>query len=286
MFAVTIGEVGLQVAALIRAGHWVHFLPAYSHLFLATMVVTTSWVGWSVSRAPGARHDVGGIFQGEFLVLLVDVMLVVVYFILVRSVEFAGEKSTPHIGAESTVTFWLVMIFVLYSAWDVLTKIVLYLKYREKFEGKWFRNYGSRMIPTLVGLLLVYSTKRMVDSADSVHVITADLALLFVILFFRSLKDLFSLWLKQTTAGFKRLAMLKWPLARTAVCATGLLLGNLWTACSWPLPASIVRAIETTPASEKERPETLPGDATQAPERVEPGSPNKGTASALPRKSN
>lgn len=285
MFAVTIGEVGLQVAALIRAGHWVHFLPAYSHLFLATMVVTTSWVGWSVSRAPGARHDVGGIFQGEFLVLLVDVMLVVVYFILVRSVEFAGEKSTPYIGTESTVTFWLVMIFVLYFAWDVLTKVVLYLKYRPKLEGKWLPNYGSRMIPTFVGLLLVYATKRIVDSADSVHVITADLALLFVILFFRSLKDVFSLWLKQTTTGLKRIAMLKWPLARTAVCAIGLLLGNLWTACSWPLPAGMVRAIETTPALEKEHLQTLPGDAKQGPERIAPEPRDESEASTVPKKS-
>ena len=32
MFAVTIGEVGLQVAGLVQAKHYVHYLPFYSHL--------------------------------------------------------------------------------------------------------------------------------------------------------------------------------------------------------------------------------------------------------------
>src|SRR5579862_6393754 len=92
MFAVTIGEVGLQAAALVQAGHVVHFLPAYSHLILATVMIAASWVGWTLSPSPGATQDVSGVFQPEFLVLLVDVLLVIVYFILVRRVDFTGEK--------------------------------------------------------------------------------------------------------------------------------------------------------------------------------------------------
>ena len=47
MFAITVGEIGLQTAALVQAGRPLHFLVAYSHLFLATFVVAASWVGWS-----------------------------------------------------------------------------------------------------------------------------------------------------------------------------------------------------------------------------------------------
>lgn len=87
MFAVTIGEVGLQAAALVKVGHPWHFLPAYSHLLLATVVIAASFVGWSLSPAPGAQEDVRNVLHPEFLVLLLDVFLVIVYFILVRSVD-------------------------------------------------------------------------------------------------------------------------------------------------------------------------------------------------------
>jgi hypothetical protein len=102
MFAVTIGEVGLQAAALVHVGHPAQFLPAYFHLVLATIVVATSWVGWSLSVAPGARQDVGGVFQWEFIVLIVDVSLVITYFILVRTVDFGSEGSS-HVDPASTV---------------------------------------------------------------------------------------------------------------------------------------------------------------------------------------
>jgi hypothetical protein len=91
MFALAIGEVGLQAASLVQAGNILHYLPAYSHLFLATIVIATSWVGWSLSWAPGGRADVTGIFQWEFVILLLDVALVIVYFILVRTINF-GES--------------------------------------------------------------------------------------------------------------------------------------------------------------------------------------------------
>ena len=72
MFAVTIGEVGLQVASLVQAKHYIHFLPFYFHLLLATIVITSSWVGWSLSQAPGARRDVKGVFTWGFVTLLLD----------------------------------------------------------------------------------------------------------------------------------------------------------------------------------------------------------------------
>src|SRR4051812_7548266 len=87
MFAVTIGEVGLQVASLVQAKHYAHFLPFYSHLLLAIIVITSSWVGWSLSQAPGNRRDVDGVFTWGFWTLLLDVFLVITYFIMVRTVE-------------------------------------------------------------------------------------------------------------------------------------------------------------------------------------------------------
>lgn len=106
MFAVAIGEVGVQTATLVQAYNWIHFLPAYSHLILATIVITTSWVGWTLSPSPGAGQDVRGVLQWEFIVLLVDVFLVIVYFILVKTVDFTGEGRENHARVLLLSTFF------------------------------------------------------------------------------------------------------------------------------------------------------------------------------------
>src|SRR5205823_1317152 len=88
LFALTIAEVAIQVANVVTQGTLdASFLPAYSHLALATAIVATSWVGWSTSKAPGAQQDLDRVFSYPFVVLSVDVLLVIFYFIIVRGVD-------------------------------------------------------------------------------------------------------------------------------------------------------------------------------------------------------
>ena len=241
MFAITIGEVGLQVAALVQAGHAAHFLPAYGHLFLATIVVAASWVGWSVSLAPGARLDVRGVFQWEFIVLLLDVSLVITYFILVRTVDF-GKESSPRIDPASTVARWIFLIFLLYLFWDVITKVVIYLSKR---DGHWLRLHGSRMIPTITCLILARIVWRQVEGADLPHRLSADFALLCLVLLFRALKDLISACFPRQTTSASLLRRTRMSLASSLVCACGITLGTMATKWSWPLllPDSVVNEI-------------------------------------------
>jgi uncharacterized membrane protein (DUF485 family) len=258
MFAITIGEVGLQAAALVQAGHWVHFLPAYAHLFLATVVVATSWVGWSLSAAPGARRDVQGVFQGEFFVLLLDVSLVIVYFILVRTIDFGKEATPPRTDPASSVARWILLIFGLYLLWDILTKVVISWRdrersrkrWREHFDRSWWRSVGSRMLPTALCCILAWLMWRVVQGADRPHYLTADFALFWLVLLFRVLKELVSAYCPtppkdKLTPSPRPPMSKKSAIALTAVCALGIVLGTLWTAYSWPLPARIVTAIET-----------------------------------------
>jgi hypothetical protein len=114
MFAVAIGEVGVQTAILVQAHNWMHFLPAYFHLFLATVVIATSWVGWTLSSSPGARTDVNNVFEWEFLVLLLDVLLVVIYFILAKTVDFTGEPNVQLNASAAPESFWILVIFLVY----------------------------------------------------------------------------------------------------------------------------------------------------------------------------
>ena len=262
MFAVTIGEVGLQVAALVQAGHWAHSLPSYSHLFLATVVIATSWVGWTLSVAPGARRDVGGIFQWEFLVLLLDVTLVIVYFILARSVD----------APASTIAFWILVVFYLYLGWDILTKVILYIKYKKEstdlgksWEDRWLQNHFVRMLPTVICLVLASAIKRRIESADRPHLLTADVALLSLVLLFRALKDLFSAWVPKAKSAQpqkatpKQIAARKrWSLLWTVVCVLGIVLGVRWTTQTWPLPLPkwVVAEIETGAAGANSGAET------------------------------
>lgn len=223
MFAVAIGEVGLQTAALVRANHVAYFLPAYSHLFLATFVIATSWIGWSISVAPGNREDVKGIFQWEFLVLLLDVSLVIMYFILVRTIHFSDASIFPTIDPASAVAFWILMVFCFYLVWDIVTKVATY---RGWSEGSWLRKNGWRMAPTLACLLFAWWIWSQVGMADRVHLLSADFALLCLVLLFRALKEFVSATgLKETVLGFV-----------SAICACGLIYGVLATRNAWPLP--------------------------------------------------
>jgi len=243
MFAVAIGEVGLQSADLVRAGNWLHHLPAYSHLFLATLVISTSWVGWTLSLAPGARRDVRGIFQWEFLVLLLDVAGVIIYFILVKAVD----------APALTVASWILAIFWGYILWDVLTKVIIYWKYRPRVEGKpwyryyespWFNDFGLRILPTLLCLILAWLMRPLVQTADITHRLSADFALLSLILLYRALKEAVSAFFppstreSPTTAEEKHeiKARKKWTLLATIGCAFFMTLGTMATKYSWPLP--------------------------------------------------
>jgi hypothetical protein len=258
MFAITIGEVGLQVAALVQAGHVAHFLPAYGHLLLATVVVAASWVGWSVSLAPGARMDVRGVFQWEFIVLLLDVSLVITYFILVRTVDF-GKELSPRIDPASTVARWIFLIFLFYLVWDVITKIVIYLN---KPDGHWLRLHGSRMIPTIACLILARIVWRQVESADLPHRLSADFALLCLVLLFRALKDLISAsFPRPTTSSSPPIHRTTVSVVWSIVCLCGITLGTMATKWSWPLPLpdSVVNEINAPLPAEKDAPKPLAG---------------------------
>lgn len=241
MFAITIGEVGLQVAAVVQAGHLAHYLPAYGHLILATTMIAASWVGWSVSIAPGARQDVRGVFQWAFVVLLLDVSMVITYFILVRTVDFEKESS-PRIAPASTVAGWVFAIFLLYLVWDLITKIVMN---PGKLDRQWVRFQGSRMIPTIVCFIISLIVWWRVKSADIPHWLSEDFALFWLALLFRAAKEFMSNSFprQETSESFFRRT--KASIVWTVVCACGLAVGIVATTNSWrlPLPAHVIEEI-------------------------------------------
>jgi hypothetical protein len=283
MFAVAIGEVGLQTAALFQAGHNLRFLPAWTHLILATVVIATSWVGWTLSMAPGARRDVRGIFEWEFVVLLVDVSLVILYFILVRSVDFEKGSAVPRIAPASRIALLMLIIFALYLFWDLITKVFIFWKYRDKskkelrqhYDSLWWRTSGVRMLPSTACLVLSCITIRLVKNVDAPHMLTADFAMIAIILLFRSLKDFSSSFPKIEPDGqlspekkIERKRAALWMIG----CSIVVFLGLLWSACSFPLPARLVGDIQPI-AIEQEPPAATNAQPAAEPSKSTPPAP-------------
>jgi hypothetical protein len=262
MFAITVGEIGLQAAAVVQAKHVVHYLPAYTHLFLATFVVAASWVGWSRSVVPGARQDVEELFEWAFVVLLLDMSMVVTYFILVRTVDFGNDHK--RIDSASAVAGWHVLIFALYLAWDVVTKVLMY---ERPDDLGWWKGWCGldgalkkkrldrllRTVPTVICLFISWYLWHAFESATGERLLAADFALLSVVLLFRALKSLEgAIWEKHVAERQKRKPRrLTFRIACTAVCTIGFLLGTWLTVSSRPLPLpdSVVQDIRT-PISE------------------------------------
>jgi hypothetical protein len=234
MFAVAIGEIGLQIAMLVHYENSVHYLlPAYSHLLLATFVIAASWVGWTLSPSPGARHDVTAVFEVEFFVLLIDVLLVICYFVLARSVDLQkpeGVGTAEYKISAVPESFWVFIIFCIYLFWDFWTKIVVFLfrKAKGKADDNTWKYYSIRTIPTIVCTYLAWLAHReFLENLKPAQVVLADLALLSLVLLFRAGKDLISAFWPtkgKATTGWKMFV----SLAFTISLLTAFLVSRYW----------------------------------------------------------
>jgi hypothetical protein len=198
LFSLTAAEIAREAAELtLHDGGWRDLLPAYVHLLLATAVVSTSWVGWSVSEVSrGLKVD--SVFKWPFFVLLTDVALVILYFILVRSAEVPRGSAATSPSA-LTECDMIALIFVGYFVWDVLTKAVIrYEKleapttFLQRFFGTtmWARGWMS-CLSMFLGLIAWYFLR---DVAGCYPVMLVDSALICLVLAFRALKDKARLW--------------------------------------------------------------------------------------------
>jgi hypothetical protein len=213
MFAVAAGEIGMKCAVIVQhaapqgQNKIIYCLPAICHLLIATLLVATSWVGWSRSRVSLGIRDVHTIFSGPFAVLLIDVLLVIFYFIVVDTVELSVNESTGILEVASSATsesFWVFMIFFGYFVWDLLTKAFIRQEQQPKPKGLrdsmralafrfvsrncWNRAWVSAFLVVLS--LCTWFLFRHLTAYISV--IFANLSLIALLLLFRALKDLCS----------------------------------------------------------------------------------------------
>src|SRR5262249_18394873 len=112
---------------------------AWSHIILAFALTTTSWFGWQMSVRKTQLNEEASVFQGGFILSILDILLVTLYFLLVHQVEMAGvapflPKPPPSLTEPSaTAETWIILIvFCIYVGWDWLS-----LLFNEKEYGPW-----------------------------------------------------------------------------------------------------------------------------------------------------
>ena len=210
LFALTAAEIAIQFAELyskVRFG--LIGAPAYAHLTLALILVSASWVGWSMSTAPGARRDVYSIFSADFIVLLIDVLLVIFYFIVVKGVDPVTEGEDGQmtiIASAANESLWIATIFGGYFLWDVMTKAVISARHGSERQhrflsrllGKAFWARGWVSTTCLAVAIVIWLVVR--DVTTPTYVLLSDLALLALVLLFRALKQGAHAWSVSLTA--------------------------------------------------------------------------------------
>ena len=145
-----------------------------------------SWIGWTLSPSAANQVKLDSVFSWSFVVLLLDVLLVVFYFILVRGVEVShnGDGTVTQASAYHEA-FWVVCIFVGYLVWDIVTKLLM--KGPTDSRGNMYWTRGRLTIASLVLAVAIWWIGR--DVSQNLSVVAVDMSLLLAVLAFRAMKE-------------------------------------------------------------------------------------------------
>ena len=227
LFALAVSQVAMCVSDIIGApGAWLSKIPGLAHLILSLFVIAASWVGWRHSQSPGMKQQIVSIFSLRFIGLLVDVLLVILYFVLVKSVELEQVGGNPKLSTPSATSesIWIVVIFGTYAAWDLIADVFSNGSIPPtSMVGRLWIGLRVAIVCSLASctcLLLCYVVLRFSESVAGVLEVAAfDAALLAVVLLFRVLKAV-----ERPLSSLARVADCK------AFCPPRVLVGNelLW----------------------------------------------------------
>lgn len=103
-----------------------------SHGLLALLLLSMSWVMWSKSQAAGHRSEISNVFSKEFIILLTEVFLVVLYFSIAKTMEqnfpeyLKSNSIAAYVGTTSArpEALQLMWVFGIYFVWDIMVDVV------------------------------------------------------------------------------------------------------------------------------------------------------------------
>lgn len=175
-----------------------------SHSFLALLLVAMSWVMWSKSQAGGHKTEISSIFSKEFIILLVEVFLVVLYFAIAKTMEqnfseyMKGKSIAAFVGTTSArpEALQMMWVFSIYFVWDVIVDVLTsprtprLVSVGEKCIGfvQGILTYCSVSLFCVLGAWLV--SRNSPSIATPYEALWGDVALVSLLLFFALGKQL------------------------------------------------------------------------------------------------
>lgn len=187
LFALVIGEIASQTGRLVAAVRVLkpfannkssEFWAIVAHLILVTTVVTTSWVGWSMSLRNDAQH-LHWVFSWPFVLLLIDLAIVICYFLMVGAVT-APKDAWVFVPSAREDSFLLLVIFWGYFFWGIVNQLCLNNGWDQLWAHAW---------PTLVGCFLMLAIWLIVKNRKTAKsAIMADIVMLAIVLLYRYTK--------------------------------------------------------------------------------------------------
>lgn len=184
-FALAIGEVAMKLGTYLdsiqydvremRADHF----PFLTHLLLATLLIACSWIGWGKQFRHGGP-PITSVFEWQFLELLIDLALVILYFVFIHAASAPPEIGVADLGRHiATVPALMTGIFLLYALWDRISK---------PFQTYRFRRVSTWVCCVLSGGLWGLGHWKLAASATPWGVVCLDLSYCSLVFLFRALK--------------------------------------------------------------------------------------------------
>lgn len=179
-------------------------LASFAHAFLALLLVSMSWVMWSKSQAAGHKTEIASVFSKEFVILLTEVFLVVLYFAVARTMEqnfseYLKNKSiAAYVGIPSgrPEALQLMWVFWVYFIWDIIVDVMYSPRATSSVNGYQKISFFVQGVLTYcsVSILCVFAawivSKAAPSNGTGYEALCGDIALISLLLFFALGKQL------------------------------------------------------------------------------------------------
>lgn len=207
MFAVAIGDTATKAALIFQTLQsakvgirtvWWELTPSVAHLFLTIFVIAASWVGWSTTKSTNhymrklkgaSPPDSLWPLSQPFVMLLIDVALVVLYFVLAESIDVPKIENKALVWnysalPEAKILFLIVLGYIL---WNLLN-CWFPPKETDKKTAQQPDRRKLRLIFQLAALMLVWFAYSNSSSraTDIPYILRVDVSLLLAVIVFRT----------------------------------------------------------------------------------------------------
>jgi hypothetical protein len=156
----------------------------WSHLFLASFVLGTSFLAWSQAIAKGAIKP-EAVLSWKSLLLIFDFWILILYFTYVAVVahERETDRLTAPPDAHDQPSFWIAWIFTAYSFWDVVAFGIIPQSLTTFVGEAWMSGLCA------VLAFVAFRGFKKIRAEQVRWVVWSDVSLIALILFFRALKQ-------------------------------------------------------------------------------------------------